>query len=262
MPARGPQAYQRTSFAIFISAPARVRRAPLTLTMPSCAESAANLLGAETNGLAGFLCDSPGGHFAEAGIGIEACANCRASDCQRVNPGQSLANAVERLVELRYPAGDQLAEGERCRVLKVRPPHHDNIAISLGFLVEDVTKPAYRRNQAVFDRLDRGNVHRGWKGIVRRLTVIHIIIGMNRLLRADRAASKLDRPVGDHFVGVHVGLRAGTGLEHNQRKLFVPSAVDHLLRGTHDQIDFFLRRAGPVRRWPGPHIFSGCRERE
>ena len=49
-PARGPLACQRTSFAIFISAPASVRNAALTLTIASCADSAANLFVAETNG--------------------------------------------------------------------------------------------------------------------------------------------------------------------------------------------------------------------
>ena len=34
-PARGPQAYQRTSFATFMSAPARVRSAALTFTIAS-----------------------------------------------------------------------------------------------------------------------------------------------------------------------------------------------------------------------------------
>src|ERR1700758_5119076 len=46
----------------------------------------------------------------------------------------------------------------------------------------------------------------------------------------------------DHFVGVHVGLRAGTGLEYDQRKLVIPSAIDHFLRGADDQIDLFLRK--------------------
>ena len=42
MPARGPLAYQRTSLAIFISAPASVRSAPLAVTIASCAEPTAN----------------------------------------------------------------------------------------------------------------------------------------------------------------------------------------------------------------------------
>src|SRR4030095_11207511 len=49
-PARGPQAYQRTSLAIFIRAPASVRRAALASTIASWADRAANLLGAGTNG--------------------------------------------------------------------------------------------------------------------------------------------------------------------------------------------------------------------
>jgi hypothetical protein len=49
-PARGPHAYQRTSLAIFMSAPASVRSEALTFTIASCAERAANLFGADTNG--------------------------------------------------------------------------------------------------------------------------------------------------------------------------------------------------------------------
>jgi hypothetical protein len=116
-----------------------VPRDPLTATMPSCA---ANLLRAENKWPASFLRDPPGCCFAETRIGIEPGANRGASDRQRVNPGEGLAYALERLVELRDPAGDQLTKCERRRVLKVRPPHYDNVAISAGFLVEDVAEPA------------------------------------------------------------------------------------------------------------------------
>ena len=50
MPQRGPLASQRTSLAIFISAPASVRSAAETLTSASCADSAKNLFSAERNG--------------------------------------------------------------------------------------------------------------------------------------------------------------------------------------------------------------------
>ena len=42
MPSRGPEAYQRTSLAIFMSASARTRSAPDTSTSASCAPRAAN----------------------------------------------------------------------------------------------------------------------------------------------------------------------------------------------------------------------------
>ena len=49
-PARGPDASQRMSLAIFMSDTASVLSAPLANTSASCAASAANLFGAETNG--------------------------------------------------------------------------------------------------------------------------------------------------------------------------------------------------------------------
>ena len=50
MPLRGPEASQRTSFAIFMSEPASVRSAPEANASASCAASASNLFGAETKG--------------------------------------------------------------------------------------------------------------------------------------------------------------------------------------------------------------------
>ena len=41
MPARGPDEYSRTSFAIFISAPASPRSAALAAATASCADNAA-----------------------------------------------------------------------------------------------------------------------------------------------------------------------------------------------------------------------------
>ncbi len=49
-PDRGPLASQRTSLAIFISAPASPRSAPCRCTSASLAARASNLLGAVTNG--------------------------------------------------------------------------------------------------------------------------------------------------------------------------------------------------------------------
>src|ERR1700686_1767983 len=88
------------------------------------------LVGRRNKRFAGLLRDSPGGHLSKAWIGVEARAHRRASDGQRVHPMERLANAVECLVELRDPTRDHLAEGQWRRVLKMRPPDHDNVAIS------------------------------------------------------------------------------------------------------------------------------------
>ena len=69
-PERGPEASQRTSLAIFMSAAASVRTAPWALTSASCAARASNLFGAVTNGIpvsfaisAATLCPKSAGAF-------------------------------------------------------------------------------------------------------------------------------------------------------------------------------------------------------
>ena len=57
---------------------------------------------------------------------------------------------------------------------------------------------------------------------------------MNRLLGAEFAAEHLVRAVGDHLIEVHVGLRAGAGLPHDQREVIVELALDHFARGAGD----------------------------
>src|ERR1700759_1776546 len=101
----------------------------------------------------GFFSDSPRSWFAETGISIESRADCCASDSQRIYTRERLAKALDCLIDLRYPAGDQLAEGERCRVLKVRPPDHHDIAIVLRSLFEYIAKAAEGRKQLVLDCL-------------------------------------------------------------------------------------------------------------
>ena len=50
------------------------------------------------------------------------------------------------------------------------------------------------------------------------------------------AAEHLDGAVGDHLVGVHVGLRAGAGLPDDQREMVVELAVDDFLRRLDDRL--------------------------
>ena len=49
-------------------------------------------------------------------------------------------------------------------------------------------------------------------------------------------AGQLDGPVGDHLVGVHVGLGAAPGLPDPQRELGVERALGDLVRGLDDEV--------------------------
>ena len=113
-------------------------------------------------------------------------------------------------------------------------------AFALASSVSRSCPTAGSRNCLIWS--DRGDVHDGREHVVRRLAVIDVVVGVDRLLRSDHAAGDLDGPVGDHLVGVHVGLRAGPGLKHDQRKLIVELAVDHLFGGANDEVDLVLRQ--------------------
>src|ERR1700758_2636665 len=79
------------------------------------------------------------------------------------------------------------------------------------------------------DAVERGNVDGGGNDVVAGLAAIDVVVRMNRFVAAF-AAEDFDGAIGDHFVGVHVGRGAGTGLENVHHELRVPFAVDHLLR--------------------------------
>ncbi len=96
-------------------------------------------------------------------------------------------------------------------------------------------------NQAIVQLLGRRDMHRGRERVVGGLRHVDVVVGMNRVLAAQLAAGQLDCPVRDHFVGVHVALRAAAGLPDPQREVGIEFAFDHLVRGLDDQL-------GPVAR--------------
>ena len=81
------------------------------------------------------------------------------------------------------------------------------------------------------------NVHGRGEGIVGGLGHIDVIIGVQQLLADD-----LITPVGDDLIGVHVGLRAGAGLPHDQREVIVQLAADHLVAGLRDCGQLLVRQ--------------------
>jgi hypothetical protein len=69
----------------------------------------------------------------------------------------------------------------------------------------------------------------------------------------NRTTRKLNCTIGNHFIRIPVRLRAGAGLEDDQRKLVIPPAVDHFLRREQLFRPFPLE-VDPARHWPGWHI--------
>jgi hypothetical protein len=151
------------------------------------------------------------------------------------------------VVELRHPARGHLPERHRRRVLQMRASEHHDVGERLRLCVERVAELPHRRQQRAIDLLHRRDVHHRGECVVGRLAPVDVVVGMDRILAADGATGELDRAIGDHLVGVHVRLRARSGLEHHQRKLAVPMAVDDLLGRAIDEARLVRGQHGELR---------------
>ena len=99
----------------------------------------------------------------------------------------------------------------------------------LRLVVERVAQLLQRRDEPVHDLLGAGDVHGRRIGVVRRLAHVDVVVGVHGLLGALLPAEHLDGAVGDHLVGVHVGLRARARLPDGEREVLVELAFGHFL---------------------------------
>src|ERR1700730_13189309 len=89
-------------------------------------------------------------------------------------------------------------------------------------------------------------MHGGGKSVVGRLRHVDVIIGVNWFFVAYYSAGKLDGPIGDDFVDVHVGLRATAGLPDAQREMVVQFARNDFISGLDDQLGLFCWKLAEV----------------
>ena len=140
------------------------------------------------------------------------------------------------MVELRDVAGELLAQRERCRILQVGAADLDDVVECLRLLRERVAQRLERWHQTLLHRGDCGNVHGGGEHVVRRLPAVDVIVRVDQALHPALAAEQFRGAVGEHLVDVHVGLRAGAGLPHDQREFGVVLAGDHFVRRLCDRL--------------------------
>ena len=85
----------------------------------------------------------------------------------------------------------------------------------------------------------RGDGHRRRECVVRGLRHVDIVVGVHWLFRALCTACDFYGAVGDDLVGVHVALRAGSGLPNPERKMRIQFSVNDLVGGLDDEIALF-----------------------
>ena len=171
-----------------------------------------------------------GEFFRKARLGVEAGADRRAALGQLVDRGQGLLDAADAVLDGRDIAGEFLAQRQWRGVLGVGTADLDDVGPFLCLVIQRVAQLLQGGHQAVDGFLTGGNVHGGGEGVVGRLGAVHMVVRVHRLLGADGAAQHLDGAVGDHLIGVHVGLGAGARLPDDEREIVVELAFGHFQR--------------------------------
>src|SRR2546427_400399 len=105
---------------------------------------------------------------------------------------------------------------------------HERIEL-LRLLRKAVLEFAERRQHAVIDLQQRGDMDGGGDDVVRRLAHVHVVVRVDQSLLAERMAEDLVRAVRDHLVRVHVGRGPAAGLKDVEGELCVQFPVHDLL---------------------------------
>ena len=187
-------------------------------------------------GQAGDVGDLIGDHLRKERVSVEARAHGGAAKGEFEQVVQRKVKATKVGVELGHPARGFLTEGQRNGVHQVRTPDLHDVSPLDGFGVKGVAQGADARQEAMREGFSRSDVHGRGKGIVGRLRSVDVVVGVDWGFGAQHATGKLDGPVGDDLVGVHVGLRPATGLPHAKGKVVVEVTVDDVLRRCDDEV--------------------------
>ena len=197
-------------------------------------------VGRGDKGQAGELRQLCRGFDGEVGVAVEAGADGGAAERQFVEVFERVLQAGEAVVKLGNVAGEFLAEGERGGVLQVGAADFDDGLERFGFSGEGVAQFLYGRDEEVVDLLRGGDVNGGREAVVGGLGVIDVVVRMYRLVGGESGAGQCVGAVGQYFVHVHVGLRAGAGLPDDERELAVQFAAKHVVSGADDEVSLFL----------------------
>ncbi len=76
---------------------------------------------------------------------------------------------------------------------------------------------------------DRCHIHRGGEHVIGGLAAIDVVVGMHLAPLAANAPEQLAGAIGDHLVGVHVGLGSTSRLPNDERELIGELAGDDLV---------------------------------
>ena len=185
-----------------------------------------------------FLGQCRTGVASKIGMGINPCTHSGPPHWQFEHRLQRLFGATDAQLQLTGKTPKFLSQSQRCRVRQMRPANLDDLVPVACFLGQHLFKPLQCGNQSFMNRTSDRHVNRGGKGIIRTLSHVDMVIGMNRLFEFKPIATRdFNRPIGNHLVDIHVARSARSRLEHIHGKLGIKFPFDHLFRRGQHRVD-------------------------
>src|SRR5690606_33527997 len=167
-------------------------------------------------------------------MGVDAGAHGGAPQGQLAQGLQDILQTADGMFNHGGVAAELLAQADGRGVHQVGAADLDDVIEGLGLFRQGVPQPPEGGQQVVGQAFQGGDVHGRGDDVVAGLAHVDVVVGMNGAPGAQGAAQNLVGPVGDDLVGVHVGGRAGPGLENVQGEVVVQAPVDDLLAGLDD----------------------------
>ena len=168
------------------------------------------------------------------GMSVEAGARRRAADAQAAQAFRCQRDLLTIAAHSPGIPAKLLTQANRHGILQMRAPRfHDRIK----FLRFRFQRPGelIDRAQHLVQAPQHAQANRRGDGVVGRLGHVNMVVGADHFRVAALATQNLNRPIGDHFVGVHVMTGACACLKRIDTELIVPLPVDDLLRGLHNR---------------------------
>ena len=222
-PARGPDDNRRRSLQVFDSFTATRLSTPESCTkLPQSCEASTRLSAVDT-GTPLMRAQMAAGDMGVIRVGVDAGANGRGAQIDFGNQQRRLAQPGFVLAQHHRISAKLLAQRHRHRVLQLGAAHFQHIGKRLGAVGKRLAQIGHRLAQAA-DAKVGGQLQCGGVNIIGALAEVDVLMRVQVLIVAALVAHQLQRTVGDHFVGVHIGGGAGAALDHIHHKMLVQRA--------------------------------------
>src|SRR5579859_1839211 len=172
---------------------------------------------------------------------VDPRADGRAAKRQFGKMGKRILYRPYAMVQLSDITAELLADGERSGIHKVGTPDLYHLHILLALVGKGIAQGLDTGDRGLHKDLIGGDMHGRGKGVVGRLGLVDIIIGMQYLFFiGELPAVEYMAAISNHLVDVHIALGPAPGLPDDKGEIGVETAAVDLVTDLADKIGFFL----------------------